>query len=870
MPKPLGLPSMLKRAASFQGSVEPPFPGKRIKFSRRVEARPDVIADWLRIAAAEFIECVPSLEWAGGFYSWGTWLQHLCKRDLWCENEPWLKLIHACRESDQVRGAAALYRVKTDLVSSIINCVYRVGEISRVNQASKQPSAERDIMRRVRAVVTRQRRHDPSALTLIRLLDLAFILSAYVDCRLANSDRAVHAEQVRRQIDRELYFLDRKPDVKVIEEISTSMEQYMRRKMWLPWYEEVPSVRSPIVIKVRESASEFCRDLPYPRMDVAPGGRGLSRDHLASSDGLDRWLISLLDPANHSRWEALRCTHAHAEGYEEEDAVLEELSRRVVEKALERVLEHGAHLDNAQSKLVDAIPGIVDAQSYSSSDRLTFRQFLELYIYLHSFRTYLVSTFYRQGLPSLKDIHDGVTLFWEIADRMSDLRSLVHPVQQERIMSWMIRTVSRTDGLNRVGQTIAKQNDECLRYERAAIGAILGRVFIRFNKRPWHFRERGLRGVSSSDPLTYAAVIAEWDPALASKIIDASIRIGDNVRAKFASGHGEGLDLYIYRRIIVCDAAIERCAGDLKAAGDIVAKLYPVWDTFEDDKAIGTLDRRGVDFITSAIAERGNFEAQTFYGLLLSSVAWAEQRHHCHLEENIELGMRLVVQAFQKGDVAAALDLVNLIQTMPTHLQKQKCRRLVQEAMVALQAGAKSSAVVSLLLGYIYSTGAPGVGMDTVAASEAYERVLEMDDVTASLRAHAANNLAVLCVVKESCTVQESVRAVHYLRLASEAGNWKAKTNLAAMYSKGVLGLERDAVASRELYRDFFAWTEGSQPACVFRKKVNEDTMCVAEVLVDRSRQQRFCESIEDSSVPLQSFGQVLRREDVPFATVSL
>ncbi len=81
-----------------------------------------------------------------------------------------------------------------------------------------------------------------------------------------------------------------------------------------------------------------------------------------------------------------------------------------------------------------------------------------------------------------------------------------------------------------------------MQYKKAAIGAVLARVFIRFTNRAAHFGRFGPQGITQY-PLSYAAIIAEWDPILATGIIDVSMGIDDNMRARFKSGEGERVDL---------------------------------------------------------------------------------------------------------------------------------------------------------------------------------------------------------------------------------------------------------------------------------------------------------------------------------------
>ncbi len=125
--------------------------------------------------------------------------------------------------------------------------------------------------------------------------------------------------------------------------------------------------------------------------------------------------------------------------------------------------------------------------------------------------------------------------------------------------------------------------------------------------------------------IVYASVIAEWDPLLAAKIIDAEIHITLDLRRRYETGAGHRVSLYMYRRIIVCDAVGDRTNGDSMAAGAILAKLHPVWHVVESDNQVGSISWQGLEFMQTAV-ERGNVKTATFYGLLVSSPEWSEVR----------------------------------------------------------------------------------------------------------------------------------------------------------------------------------------------------------------------------------------------------
>lgn len=843
-------------------------PSKRIKHlrSKTDPTRQDPAPPWLHEAAAQFVSNTPALKWTGGFYSWGTWLDDLRQLHLWTHSAthpapaPWRALIDACKQSGQVRGTAALYRAKIDLVTVIINFVFRRGEAQRLTHKGETPAAERDVMRRVRAVVTRQRRHEAVALTLIRFLDLAFVFSAYRDARLSEAARkGSSAAEVRSQVESELLFLDLKPTAKDIRHVTVEMENHMWTCRWLPWYEQVPGVRDEMVIEARDAARSFCVGLPFPHVRVGAGVRGLSRDHLAGAGSMDQWLVSLLDLRLSRRWAGLAAVYLRAVEDErgEEDMLLEETSRRVLQTMLEPLTEVRDGLDPAHSKLIDAAPGIIVTQSVRISGRFTFRQLLELYIHLSMFGRYLHSNFHHCALPSIDEIHSGVVLFEEIRRRAFEVRAVTDSDKLDTLMRWCLST-------QEYHSPDSPALKSCVAYQQAAIRAALGSAMLRFKANPGApFPESD---VAESDPLTYAAVVAEWDPPLAAKIIDAAVRIGKPTRSRFMSGHGEGIDLYTYRRLVVCSATRERFLGDSQAAARLMKRFYAVWEVCEQDKGVGGFDRRGVIHLQAA-ADKGNFEAYSAYGMLLCSPEWEEHREQCGLARDVESGIVLICKAVAVCDTGAARDLIHLLVSNPSphntdgwHIPQP----LVDYAVRCLREAAREEPALRLFLGYLYSQGATGIPIDYNASAVAYQCVLESVSAGPRYQAHAANNLGVLRVFNPSSVNGGASRrgeALDYIKIAAAASDARAESNLAAL-----LCLEgRDSYPQLEMAKQTY-WncleTRGSgSPLTVLQFNRDPMQVTVFDVIVAEQKQRSFCNDLSWEGMPLEQYGTILSAE---------
>ena len=251
-----------------------------------------------------------------------------------------------------------------------------------------------------------------------------------------------------------------------------------------------------------------------------------------------------------------------------------------------------------------------------------------------------------------------------------------------------------------------------------------------------------------------------------------------------------------------------RTNGDWKVAGAILAKLHPVWDVVDGDKQVGSITLQGLDFLGDA-TRRGNFEAATFYGLLVSSSAWSETRKSLGLKDCIEDGIRCTLDSVGIGDFSASIHLANIItSTQSERLEPPYSKALVKSIINTMHEAADYSPMMSLHLGYIYAIGGCEIPADFRVAMLYYEKVLAFSDVPAATRAHAINNLAILIMIGGENGIQNSSRAAEYLSVASVADNLKSKTNLAAMRCFGVPGINQNLSEAESMYRDFFKYSK--------------------------------------------------------------
>ena len=747
---------------------------------------------WLQQATNSFVDNIPPLTWTGGYYSWGAWLDQLRQPHLWTSikdsttqndsksvsKRPWRVLIDICRRSKAIQSPGAIHHIKTKLVTSIINLVYRRAEQQRISHQGQTQATEQDILRRVRAVVNRQRRHDDICITFIRLLDLAFVLSAYKGCRLvmASKQTELSAEVVEDQVESELQFLATKPTPSEIRNNITRMEQYMWQQQHLPWYERVPNVRTEMLLRTQREALAFCDKLPFPNFKSRATGRSLQRDTLTSVAAMDEWLVSLLDKRWIDRWSLLAGIYetATSDQYDEEEALLEEISRRVVEKILEPLTEVNDPEDPLSSKLIDTRPEIVATQSSKIPGRLTFRQLLELYIHLTLFRSYLLLIHQTANLPRIEDIHSGTSIFEEIKTQVMDVRTVISADKADTLVDWCLAPCSSY--LPEFQEQNGMPADRA--YQVEAIRAALGPAVLYLPETSKIPRDNLVLG--QSDPLMYAVATAEWDPPLALKIIDASFRLGWKAKMDFERGNGTGLDLYAHRRVTVCDAAIVRCGGDRKAAARIVNKLYPVWGETECDKGVGRFTPNGIMLLRIA-AEKGNFEAASMLGVLLSAEPWEERRIQCGIPRDVDNGLKYVCQSLSFGDTSAAMDLIYLLQAgsipRPPHVPYFTSEH-VNHAMKCFRSAASEEASLGVFLGYLLSTGAPGVGIDYKGAFAAFEKTLISPNASTKLRVLAANNLGALTDIMLSSgkhkTRADKLQSKDYFTLAARTGDAKA------------------------------------------------------------------------------------------------
>lgn len=778
--------SSLQRAASINS--------KRAKYSHKPDISTlgdtDTAPAWLHDACSLFVESTPLLVWqnygnqCGGFYTWSTWLNQLCSRQFWtratstvpehCKSKksdsktrdlnlsPWLDLVDACRASGHCCSAAALHSLKPDLVSVIINLVYRRAEANRLAHAPCKPVPQQDV---VMCAVTRHRRHE-SLLTLVRLLDTAFIYSAYKECRIELANREGKADKVidgesetttgndknmqdtEREIENGLEFLDSKTSSAFFS-ACMQMQSFMWKHRWLPWYEQIPGVRDELAILACEAALSFCEGIPLPR--------GLSGERIATDiESMNNWLVSLLHPSFVSRWASLAHVHERAvtEGHEAEDRLMEEICRHVINRVLELLAkstcntEAGNRLNSEMDQIMDLAPEIVLAQLLRISGRCTFRQLLELYIQLITFGRLLHTSFYHRYTQSVEHHQqECVSVFCEIRTRVLEVRPLIEPCFVHQLVDWCVAAVKSASYCEPKPRANDDRHNDgaCRAYQHAAVIAALGPAITLTHTRlgaspnfkigdnrnltnssgdgrcdsgrivniegidndksgdgdtnnndnstnntdsstnsspnstgatacyginEWNKNsvDHGLGNSgtttaqvsSDSDPLTLAATIAEWDPSLALSILDSFVNIGKSLRDQFQNDKGNGLDLYVHRRVTVCQAALERFDNDVQMTARLMSRFHCVWATCENDKGVGVFDNRGVRLLKSAI-DKGNFEAASTYGTMLSCPLWSDRRKACDIDRDVEEGLSYICKAVEMYDTAAAADLIHIL-----------------------------------------------------------------------------------------------------------------------------------------------------------------------------------------------------------------
>lgn len=636
----------------------------------------------------------------------------------------------------------------------------------------------------------------------------------------------------------------------------------MWQHRWLPWYEQVPGVRDEMVIEARDAARYFCIGLPFPHVRIGTGVRGLSRDHLAGAGSMDQWLMSLLDLRLSGRWAGLAAVYLKAVEHErgEEDPLLEETSRRVLQTMLEPLTEVREGADT-HSKLVDAAPGIIVTQSVRISGRFTFRQLLELYIYLSMFGQYLHTNFHHSRLPAIEEIYSGVVLFQEIRRRAFEVRSVIESDKVDTLIDWCLST---QEYHHQESPTLKN----CISYQQAAIKAALGAAVLRFIANPNSaFPEND---VVEGDPLTYAAIVSEWDTPLAAKIVDAAVRIGNQTRTRFMNGNGDGLDLYTFRRIIVCDAARERFTGDVHAAARLMKRLHPVWEEFEKDKLVGSFDSRGAMALQVA-SDKGNFEASAFYGSLLCCQEWEDRRRQCGMARNLESGVVLFCKAVSVCDTGAAADLVNLLITNTGTATGYWLipQSLVDYGLRCLRTAARQDASMGLFLGYLYSLGTKGVPIDSKAAASAYQCVLESIQAGPRYQAYAANNLGVLRVFNCPAingAVPPSKKALDYFKIAAAASDPKAESNLAALLCLDSFGSYEQLNLAKKEYWKFLRKRGCNMPLIVLQKDRESRQVTVYELIVAVHEQERFCNDLRWEGMQLERYGTILSADTLPYS----
>ncbi len=109
--------------------------------------------NWLKDSVDDFAHELPSLLFDdkardGGFHKL---VRSSCSRELWRPKPRWYKLLHTLNESKVVRGVSAVVRTRADIISQVVNIVFREAEeLHRVHTSYLHKPNEPRLQRQLR------------------------------------------------------------------------------------------------------------------------------------------------------------------------------------------------------------------------------------------------------------------------------------------------------------------------------------------------------------------------------------------------------------------------------------------------------------------------------------------------------------------------------------------------------------------------------------------------------------------------------------------------------------------------------------------------------------------------------------------------
>ena len=129
--------------------------------------------------------------------------------ELWQPAACWLKLTQTCTESGLIRGSVVLDRMRSDIISLVVNIVVRRAKQEyRASIVTLCEPNEAALLAKVENIFNYLLLNQKHVLTLIKLLDFSFMLTAYIDCICNGATDEQSLERAPNNVEAELNFLN--------------------------------------------------------------------------------------------------------------------------------------------------------------------------------------------------------------------------------------------------------------------------------------------------------------------------------------------------------------------------------------------------------------------------------------------------------------------------------------------------------------------------------------------------------------------------------------------------------------------------------------------------------------------------------------
>ncbi len=153
--------------------------------------------------------------------------------------------------------------MRSDIISLVVNIVVRRAKQEyRASIVTLCEPNEAALLAKVENIFNYLLLNQKHVLTLIKLLDFSFMLTAYIDCICNGATDEQSLERAPNNVEAELNFLNEHVANESVSRFVLHMRQQMNIRKWLPWYEEVSNIPNNVIFRLVEAASPFLASIP--------------------------------------------------------------------------------------------------------------------------------------------------------------------------------------------------------------------------------------------------------------------------------------------------------------------------------------------------------------------------------------------------------------------------------------------------------------------------------------------------------------------------------------------------------------------------------------------------------------------------------